>query len=151
MPIQERGLVHPYSDSEACAATIRCVKLEEILATKMRCLLQRKHIADLFDLVYATLINPDIEINKQDLISTFFKITIFGSNPSVAKGLFLDLPIEALSHFWDKYISCPNVSWFDFKKAKESLLTLIDDLIPGHSVHDFDHTFFPSSMRYPIF
>ncbi len=35
LPVQERKLVHPYSDAEACAATIRCVKLEELLATKM--------------------------------------------------------------------------------------------------------------------
>ncbi len=64
LPVQERSLIHPYSDAHLCNSMIRCVKLEEILATKMRCLLQRKHIADLFDLVYATVINPEIQINK---------------------------------------------------------------------------------------
>lgn len=150
LPVQERILVHPYSDAEECKSAIKCVKLEEILATKMRCLLQRKHIADLFDLIYATVINPEIEINRQELISTFFKITIFGSNPSIVKGLFIDLPLEALSSFWSKYISCPNVSWFDFEKAKSGFDELIQSLIPGHAEHHYDHTFFPSSLRNPI-
>ncbi|MET0116023.1 MAG: nucleotidyl transferase AbiEii/AbiGii toxin family protein [Sedimenticola sp.] len=150
LPIQERALIHPYSDRSACNAAIKCVKLEEILATKMRCLLQRKHIADLFDLVYAAVISPDIEIDRSQLLSTFFRITVFGANPSVAKGLFLDLPIEALGRFWSKYISCPNHSWFDFDHAKVTLFELIDGLIPGQPEHHFDQTFFPSKLRNPI-
>ncbi len=150
LPVQERSLIHPYSDAHLCNSMIRCVKLEEILATKMRCLLQRKHIADLFDLVYATVINPEIQINRQEIISTFFKITIFGSNPSIAKGLFVDLPLEVIGRFWAKYISCPNISWFDFSKAKNSFLKLIETLIPGHAEQKFDNTFFPSNLRNPI-
>jgi predicted nucleotidyltransferase component of viral defense system len=59
LPVQERNPIHPYSDAEACAATIRCVELEEALATKLRCLLQRRHIADLYDLAYS-LVKGDI-------------------------------------------------------------------------------------------
>jgi predicted nucleotidyltransferase component of viral defense system len=150
LPVQERALIHPYSDTEACKAVIRCVKLEEILATKMRCLLQRKHIADLFDLVYASIVSPDIPINRTELISTFFKITIFSRSPEVAKGLFLDLPMEALSRLWDKFIFCPNVSWFDFEKAKESFFELIHALIPGNAEREYSPVFFPSSLRSPI-
>lgn len=150
LPVQERILIHPYSDSEACSTPIKCVQLEEILATKMRCLLQRKHIADLFDLVYATIIAPEIEIDRSALLTTFFKITIFERNPSVAKGLFLDLPFESVSHFWTKYIACPIASFFDFDKAKASLLNFINVLIPGPATHDRSATFFPSSLRNPI-
>ncbi len=135
LPVQERKLIHPYSDSDDCASTIRCVQLEEIYATKMRCLLQRKHIGDLFDLVYATIVEPALYIDRMALISTFFRITIFGSNPSVAKGLFIDLPLETLSHFWTKHISCPVSTFFDFKKAKASFLKLVDELIPGEIPH----------------
>ena len=155
LPIQERSLIHPYSDYEACKTKIRCVKIEEILATKMRCLLQRKHIVDLFDLVYATIISNEFEINRTELISVFFRITIFGSNPSVAKGLLVDLPFEALRRFWSKYISCPSISCpsisrFGFEKAKEGLLELINLLIPGQANRDYSHVFFPSSLRNPI-
>jgi hypothetical protein len=150
LPVQNRSLIHPYSDFEACRATVRCVKLEELLATKMRCLLQRRHIADLFDLAYATLVTHEIEINRSELLSTFFKITIFGSDPCVAKGLLIDLPLEALGKFWTKYISCPSDAWFSFEKAKESLFTLLETLIPGPAVRDFSRTFFPASLRNPI-
>lgn len=150
LPVQERYLIHPYSDYKECSAKIKCVKLEELLATKMRCLLQRKHIADLYDLVYATMINGDIEIDRAQLISTFYKITIFGSQPSVAKGLFIDLPIEALGRFWSQYISCPVKSWFDFDKAKESFFELIHILIPGREERFHSSVFFPSKLRNPI-
>ena len=150
LPIQERNLIHPYSDLEACTTLIKCVQLEEILATKMRCLLQRKHIADLFDLVYATIIASEIKIDRKALISTFYKITIFRSNPSVVKGLFVDLPIKALSNVWIKYISCPAATFFDFDRAKDAFLDLVEELIPGPATRDYSRTFFPSALRNPI-
>lgn len=150
LPVQQRSLIHPYSDAEACQTAIRCVKLEEVLATKMRCLLQRKHIADLFDLVYASVVKPDLDINRAELISTFFKITIFGRSPAIAKGLFLDLPMEALGLLWEKYICCPNISWFDFDKAQSNFFDLIHVLIPGNAEREFSTIYFPSSLRIPI-
>lgn len=150
LPVQERNLIHPYSDMEACTTPIKCVQLEEILATKMRCLLQRNHIADLFDLVYGTIISPNIEINRSELISTFYKITIFRRSPSVVKGLFVDLPLEGLRHVWKKYISCPVTTFFDFDRAKTSFLDLINTLIPGPASHEHSRTFFPSKLRNPI-
>ena len=57
LPVQTRNLIHPYSDSNACAAGVKCVKLEELLATKLKCLLQRRHLADLYDYVYANFVN----------------------------------------------------------------------------------------------
>src|SRR5919108_2293657 len=150
LPIQGLALIHPYSDSNVCRANIQCVKLEEILATKMRCLLQRRHIADLFDLVYATLIAREIEIDRSELLSTFFKITIFQSAPRIAKGLLIDLPYETLSGFWAKYISRPRESWFSFEKARENLFSFIEMLIPEPAIRDYSPTFFPSSLRNPI-
>lgn len=150
LPIQHRVLIHPYSDFEACKATVRCVKLEELLATKMRCLLQRRHISDLFDLEYTTLVAHEIAINRVELLSTFFKITIFQRAPGIVKGLLLDLPLEALSGLWTKYICCPQEAWFSFEKAKASLLSLIELLIPGPAIRDRNPVFFPSAMRNPI-
>ena len=150
LPIQKRNLIHPYSDADSCSTLIRCVQLEEILATKMRCLLQRKHIADLFDLAYATIIAPEIKIDRRALISTFYKITTFRRQPSVVKGLFFDLPLETLSHVWKKYIACPIAAFFDFEHAKDTFISLVDDLIPGNATHDHSRTFFPSALRNPI-
>jgi predicted nucleotidyltransferase component of viral defense system len=150
LPPQVRNLIHPYSDADTCRTTIKCVKLEELLASKMRCLLQRRHIADLFDLVYAVFISGDIEVNRRELLSTFFRVTIFQPSPGVVKGLFLDLPLEALRRAWGNYINCPRPSWFDFDRAKECLISLIESLISGPAIRDRSPIFFPSSLRNPI-
>ena len=150
LPIQERILIHPYSDAADSSTPIKCVKLEEILASKMRCLLQRRHIVDLFDLVYATIINPEIEVNRAELLSTFFRITIFGRRPAVAKGLLLELPFDNLSGLWSRFISCPVLSRFDFSRARDALASLIEEMIPGRAETDFDPVFFPAAIRNPI-
>jgi predicted nucleotidyltransferase component of viral defense system len=36
LPVQERQSIHLYSDADACTTTIRCVKLEEALADKLK-------------------------------------------------------------------------------------------------------------------
>jgi len=149
LPIQERKLIHPYSDAEVCAATIRCVKLEEALATKMRCLLQRRHIADLYDLAYP-LMKGDLEVNRSELTGVLFQITIFGRRPGIVKGLLLDLPFEALARFWDRYISCPNPGVFSFAEARESLASLADALFPGAPIREWSPVFFPATLRNPI-
>jgi predicted nucleotidyltransferase component of viral defense system len=83
LPVQTRQLVHAYSDFQNCQAGIRCVKLEEQLASKMKCLLQRRHVADLFDLIYSTLIHPEFAVNRSEIVSTFLRKTIFQSSPGV--------------------------------------------------------------------
>jgi predicted nucleotidyltransferase component of viral defense system len=150
LPVQSRRLIHPYSDSSTCKATIRCVKLEELLATKMRCLLQRRHIADLFDLVYAVLINREIEVARPELIRTFFKITIFEQSPGVAKGLLIDLPFETLRRFWTEHIVAPIQSRFSFDNARDSFVSLIESLISVPAIRERSDIFFPATLRAPI-
>src|SRR5689334_20542249 len=64
LPAQQRQLIHPYSDADECVTTIRCVQLEEALADKLKCLLQRRYCYDLFDLVYGAFISRDIQVNR---------------------------------------------------------------------------------------
>ena len=150
LPVQERELLHPYSDWQECSVPIRCVKLEELLASKMRCLLQRRHIPDLFDLVYSTLIAREVEVSMREMLSTFFRITVFGRSPGVVKGLFLDLPLEAFGRYWAKYIDCPKATSFTFESAQDKFFALIEEILPGRAIHDRSSTFFPSSLRNPI-
>jgi hypothetical protein len=126
------------------------MRLEEVLATKMRCLLQRRHIADFFDLVHGMLTTMAAEIDLRKLIYAFYRTTVFGASPSVAKGLFIDLPFELLGGFWEKHICCPRVSWVTFDRAKDAFLALIDRLIPGEARRRHSSIFFPSAMRAPI-
>jgi predicted nucleotidyltransferase component of viral defense system len=149
LPVQTRPLIHPYSDASACAVAIRCVKLEEVLATKMRCLLQRRHIPDFFDLVHGTLTSTG-SINLRELIYVFFRVTVFGGNPNVVKGLFADLPFVVFGGLWDKYISCPKSSRLPFETAKDAFTSLIEKLIPGKPQHTKSFKFFASDLRAPI-
>lgn len=145
-----RPLIHPYSDASACASTIRCVRLEEVLATKMRCLLQRRKIVDFFDLVYGTLVNSPLKFDLRQLLYAFFKVTVFGGSPRVAKGLFLDLPFTVLGELWQKHIICPKASWLPFAQAREAFTLLLDQLLPGQPQRNRSSIFFASDLRGPI-
>ena len=150
LPVQERHLIHQYSDSAECTTTIRCVKLEELLALKMRCLLQRRHIADLYDLAFPALFGGALDVDRSEILSTFLRVTIFGHNPNVAKGLLLDVPLAGLKDVWERYISCPAASRFSFEAARESFTELIESMFLGEAVREGARAFFPSSLRNPI-
>jgi hypothetical protein len=50
LPLEVRSLHHPYSDLETCQAQITVYPLEEMLAGKMRALLRRRYVRDVYDL-----------------------------------------------------------------------------------------------------
>lgn len=148
LPIQDRQLIHPYSDRDECNVSIRCQKLEELLAAKLKCLLQRRHSFDLYDYVYSVFINRDLSIDRGELLRTFLKKTIFEPSPGVAKGLLLELPLEAFRGIWHKYIVCPLQSVFDFDMALDRFKASIGDLFGGiHIDHYGTVAFFPSRFR----
>jgi predicted nucleotidyltransferase component of viral defense system len=107
LPTQLRRVIHPYSDGAECTGAIRCLKLEEMIASKLKCLLQRRHVPDVYDLVYSVFINRDISVNRAEVLSTFLRKTIYERSPGVARQLLLDLPLLALRSAWDRYITAP--------------------------------------------
>jgi len=147
LPTQQRSLIHPYSDSDQCQAELRCVKLEEMLAGKIKCLLQRQHIADLYDLAFSVIVNRDIEVNRGEVVSTFLKKTIFEPSPLTAKQLLLDLPLQALRGGWTKYIICPVQSILDWDAAVFSLRDFVETLFVGYQPTYAGASYFPSPMR----
>jgi predicted nucleotidyltransferase component of viral defense system len=151
LPVQDRFLIHPYSDSAQCNVAIKCHKLEELLASKLKCLLQRRHSFDLYDYVYSVFINRDIEVNRPELLRTFLQKTIFEPSPGVAKGLLLDLPLETFRAFWHKYIVCPVQSLFDFDVALGRFKDDIEGLFAGLRIDYYGQiAFFPSGFRNTI-
>lgn len=127
LPIQSRKLIHPYSDAEFCKVDLKCQKMEEILASKLNTLLQRRKVTDFFDLMYSSLINNDYPINKSELITTFLKKTIYETDPMVAKQLLIKVPLEEYRPFW-KNIIAPIFSLFDFDKAVIGFQSLVSEL-----------------------
>jgi predicted nucleotidyltransferase component of viral defense system len=151
LPAQDRFLIHPYSDCSQCNATVRCHKLEELLAAKLKCLLQRRHSFDLYDYVYSIFINRDIEVNRAELLHTFLKKTIFEPSPGVAKGLLLDLPLEAFRAIWHKYLVCPVQSLFDFDTALTHFKQHVEALFAGLHIDYYGQiAFYPSVFRNTI-
>jgi hypothetical protein len=78
-----------------------------MIASKLKCLLQRRHVPDVYDLVYSVFINRDISVNRAEVLSTFLRKTIYERSPGVARQLLLDLPLLALRSAWDRYITAP--------------------------------------------
>ncbi len=150
LPAQARQLIHPYSDAEACSTAIRCVKLEEALADKLKCLLQRRYCYDIFDLVYGAFISRDIEIDRGEMMQVFLRKTIFGPSPLAAKQLLLDLPLDVFRGYWGKVL-IPAVSRLSFDGAIEQLRNGIEELFaPLPTGATMAYAFYPSHLRNPI-
>ncbi len=105
LPLQELNLIHPYSDSEEVVCKIRCMKLEEIIATKLKCLLQRQHAPDLFDYAYSIQLLGGV-LDKKEVVGAFVKKTIFGKNPHVLKNILHKTAFDYFRERWDKSLIC---------------------------------------------
>ncbi len=147
LPAQERQLIHPYSDADACVTTLRCVAIEEALADKMKCLLQRRYCYDLFDLVYGAFITREVEVDRAQLLNVFLRKTLFSRSPSAARSLLLDLPLDLFRGYWGKVL-VPAAARFSFDSAVESLRAGIAELfLPYDGYRGGERAFFPSRLR----
>ena len=150
LPAQERQLIHPYSDASGCSTTIRCIKLEEALAEKMKCLLQRRYCFDLFDLAYGAFLTQEIEIDRSEMLGVFFKKTIFGGSPQAAKNLLLDLPLDLFRGYWHTVVT-PSTSRMTFDSAVATLKSGIEALFGEISQRpQMAAAYFPADLRNPI-
>lgn len=147
---QDRDLIHQYSDFSEALTTIRVLKLEELLASKLKCLLQRRHSVDLYDFVNATLIHPVIDINRSEMVETFLRMTIFRPGPRIVKDLLINLPFQILKGLWEKYLIAPSDSMIDFPEAVSGFTNIVTDLFGQLPVGISQYAFFPSELRNPI-
>jgi predicted nucleotidyltransferase component of viral defense system len=151
LPTQIRNIIHPYSDATLCAGTVRCMKLEEMLANKLKCLLQRRHTADLFDLVYAIFLNRDLAVDRSEVLATFFRKTIYEPSPGVARQLLLELPLAGLRSAWSQYIVAPIQGLLDFDQALDQFQVIINELFAAYPLAGTAaFAFFPSHLRSPL-
>ncbi len=151
LPPQTRRLIHPYSDAAQCSIDIQVIKLEEALADKLKCLLQRRHSFDLFDLVYAIFIAREIEVDRPEIVRTFLKKTIFEPSPLAAKNLLLGVPFDLMQSFWDTKIVCPRESRLDFSAAIGRFKEGIEALFaPFSQSRGRELAFYPPELRNQI-
>ena len=126
------------------------IKLEEALADKLSCLIQRRYSFDLFDLVYGVFINNELDINRGELVHTFLRKSVFARSPATARDLLLGLPFELMRGFWSEIV-CPRISLLPFDRAvelaKEGLAALFAPFNYGERLAG---VFFPPGLRNPI-
>jgi hypothetical protein len=103
-----------------------------MIASKLKCLLQRRHVPDVYDLVYSVFINRDIAVNRAEVLSICLRKTIYERSPGVARQLLLDLPVLALRSAWDRYITAPIQGLMEFDDSIERFRTIISDLFVGY-------------------
>ncbi len=151
LPIQERYLIHPYSDIHETRLKVRCMKLEEVLGSKLKCLLQRRQTQDLYDFLFSFVFNNDLAINRREVATSFLKKTIFEPSPGVAKTLLLELPLESMRRIWSKYLICPKESLIAFDSAIEHFRVHLDAVFAETTQTIYAPvSYFPSHLRNPI-
>ncbi|MEV4260378.1 nucleotidyl transferase AbiEii/AbiGii toxin family protein [Kribbella sp. NPDC049584] len=147
LPVQERRLIHPYSDADACSAVLRCVSLEEALADKMKCLLQRRYCYDLFDLIYGAFISQDVSVDRSEVMKVFLRKTLFGRSPAAARSLLLGLPLDLFRGYWHKVL-VPAATRLSFDSAVETLRSGIAEMfLPYENYRGGEFAFYPSHLR----
>jgi predicted nucleotidyltransferase component of viral defense system len=150
LPIQIVNLIHPYSDAAETVCNIRCMKLEEIIATKLKCLLQRQHAPDLFDYVNAIKLLGG-KLNKEEVIETFVRKTIFSRNPHTLKRILYKTPFEYFKEYWAHTVVCAKRIIIGAEEAINAFVTDLENLFniyPDNGYEDF--VFFGPELRVPI-
>jgi len=127
LPKQNRPVLHPYSDGSLCTATMKCQKIEEILASKLTTLLHRRKAIDLFDLLYSIIFSREFPIDRLQVINTFLKKSIFEPQPTIAKDQLLAVPLEDFRPLWSSVLA-PLRSLFDFDFVATNFVSLIETL-----------------------
>ena len=150
LPPEMKPLIHPYSDSAAVACSIRCMKLEEIIATKLKCLLQRQHAPDLFDYAYSVKLLGGT-LNRQEVLDTFIQKTIFSRNPGVLKNILNQTPFDFFKEHWGKTLVCAKAIFFGIEEAISVFLSDLESLFSPYPDNGFmQFIFFGPEFRVPI-
>lgn len=128
LPLQTRNIIHSYSDATDCTGQIVCIKLEELLASKLNALLHRQHSPDLYDFIYSVFFQKFLNVNRLEVVKTFLKKTIYEPDPIVAKNLLLELPLQTFKVIWNQYLVCPRQSLISFDDAENNFKAIVPQL-----------------------
>lgn len=150
LDIQERDLIHQYSDAGQAFAKIKCLKLEELLASKLKCLLQRRHSVDLYDFVNATLIRLVVDIDRSEMVEAFLRMTVFSAGPRIVRDLLVNLPFQLIKELWNRHVVFPDNASIDFDEAVVGFTDIASQLFGELPVGSSEYAYFPSRFRNPI-
>jgi len=150
LPLQKVSLIHPYSDATLCACEITCMKLEEIIATKLKCLMQRQHAPDLFDYAYSIKLLGG-KLNTNEVVEVLIRKTIFSRNPQMLKRILAGTAFNFFRIHWQKTIICAKEILFEVDEAINLLLINLEQLFSPYHENGFaQFAFFAPEFRTPI-
>lgn len=150
LPLQKVKLIHPYSDSAAVVCDIRCMKLEEIIATKLKCLLQREHPPDLFDYVYSVK-QMGGSLDRSEVLGALMRKTIFSRDPFILKSILLTTAFDFFRETWAVAIICAKNILISAEEAIATLIADIEVVFAGYTQgHGVQFAYFPPELRNPI-
>lgn len=150
LPCQMVPLIHPYSDASEVQCTIRCMKLEEIIASKLKCLMQREHAPDLFDYAYSIKLLGG-NLNKAEVVRTLIRKTIFERNPAVLKEILASITLSVFREQWAKSIIVARQILLDVEDAIQSFLGDLEGLFQEYRDSGYaDFIYFRAPLRVPI-
>lgn len=150
LPIQKVELIHPYSDAAQVRCHIRCMKLEEIVATKLKCLLQRQHAPDLFDYVHSIKVLGG-NLNRKEVIQAFIAKTIFYNNPHVAKDILRKTAFDFFRETWQKTIVCAKQVVMNVEDAITTFSNDLEKLFRIYPQNPYNQfAYFTADLRIPI-
>ena len=150
LDIQQLRLIHPYSDAADVACNIRCMKLEEIIATKLKCMMQRQHAPDLFDYAYS-IQKLGGNLDRSVVMRTLIQKTIFSRNPFTLKGILLKTAFDYYRQEWANSIICAKQFFLNVEDAITAFVADLELLFVGHSDNGFaQFAFFNADHRATI-
>jgi predicted nucleotidyltransferase component of viral defense system len=150
LDLQTVKLIHPYSDAKEIECNIRCMKLEEIIATKLKCLIQRQHAPDLFDYAYSIKLLGG-NLNKEEVIQTLVRKTIFDRNPYILKGILNNTAFNYFREEWAKSVVCAKQFIMDAEDAISAFIADLDSLFVNYTDNGFaQFVYFSPEVRAKI-
>ena len=150
LPLQSRPLIHPYSDASELACNIPCMKLEEIIATKLKCLMQRQHAPDLFDYAYSIKKLGGV-LNRTEVVRAVIQKTIFSRNPFVLKNILVRTAFEYFRQEWANSLICAKESFIQVEDAIATFIANVETLFSGYPDNGFAQLiYFPAEQRLSI-
>ena len=143
-------LIHPYSDTADVACEIKCMKLEEIIATKLKCLMQRQSAPDLFDYAYSIQLLGG-NLNKAEVREALIQKTIFDKNPYLLKSILATTDFDFFRNTWVKSIVCARQFMLQVEDAISMFIADLEFLFADVTDNGFaQFVYFPADVRAKI-
>lgn len=149
LPAQRHPLIHSFSDSEKCQVNLYSYSLEEVLAEKLRCWIQRTRSRDLYDIVHI-IQSKIIPISYKNILSAFLKKTIYKNIVNVGKDELLYAgKFKTIEISWLDTLVCPKNSLVAATNAIELFKNFVEALFhEGNLEASLGSNYFRRQLRY---